>query len=446
MRIPQSPPTVNFLEDTDLRDEFLGALANPAMAQFTSTVNHRYLHWEKMRYYPRPDGISAKTAWMCVQMSRMPHMRNLDISFEEGELKFWMPPRHMQWLHIIDKHAGGEIGGRTSLVTGADKERYLVSSLMEEAIASSQLEGAATTRADAKRMLRTQRKPRNKAEQMILNNYHAILEIRELKNEKLSPEMICHIQEVITKDTLELPDAAGRFRTPDDPPVVIADNVSDDVIFTPPIPQVIPNRIEEICEFANDKPDDFIHPVIEAISLHFAMGYVHPFLDGNGRTARALFYWYMLKRGYWLFEYLPISRIFVNAPIQYAKSYLYTETDDGDLTYFINYHLAVIARALRELHSYLEQQQLEVSQASEILQSWPDLNHRQIDLIYDAIKHPRRAYEIKQHSGIHNVTNATSRSDLLGLEEKGLLTKRKSGKKWLFLAVDRLIKKLARDD
>jgi hypothetical protein len=45
-------------------------------------------------------------------------------------------------------------------------------------------------------------------------------------------------------------------------------------------------------------PAVFIHPVMRAITLHFWLAYDHPFCDGNGRTARALFYWSMLKQGY----------------------------------------------------------------------------------------------------------------------------------------------------
>ena len=87
------------------------------------------------------------------------------------------------------------------------------------------------------------------------------------------------------------------------------------------------------------------HHHIRAIILHFWLAYGHPFVDGNGRTARALFYWAMLHEGYWLFEFISISNILRKAPAQYGLSFLYSETDDNDLTYFIVAQTKVIRRA-----------------------------------------------------------------------------------------------------
>ena len=58
-------------------------------------------------------------------------------------------------------------------------QRFLVNSLMEEAIRSSQLEGATTSRRVAKEMLRTGREPRDRSERMIANNYRALQFMRE---------------------------------------------------------------------------------------------------------------------------------------------------------------------------------------------------------------------------------------------------------------------------
>lgn len=52
--------------------------------------------------------------------------------------------------------------------------------------------------------------------------------------------------------------------------------------------------------------------------LHFMLGYEHPFVDGNGRVARAMFDWAMLRNGYWLFEFISVSRIIRQAPAKYA--------------------------------------------------------------------------------------------------------------------------------
>ena len=115
----------------------------------------------------------------------------------------------------------------------------------------------------------------------------------------------------------------------------------DEIFHDPPPAEQLDERMAAMCDFANGKiPNHFIHPVVRAIILHFWLAYDHPFVDGNGRTARALFYWLMLRNNYWLFEFISISQIIRKAPIKYGRAFLYTETDDNDLTYFILYHLA----------------------------------------------------------------------------------------------------------
>ena len=63
------------------------------------------------------------------------------------------------------------------------------------------------------------------------------------------------------------------------------------------------------------------------------MGYEHPFRDGNGRVARALFYWFMLKSEYTLFKFVSISKLLKEKPKEYGMSYMYTEKDSNDLMF-----------------------------------------------------------------------------------------------------------------
>lgn len=157
-------------------------------------------------------------------------------------------------------------------------------------------------------------------------------------------------------------------------------------------------------EFANagTSGDDYLHPAIRAILLHFWVGHDHPFEDGNGRTARALFYWSMLNQGYWLAEYLTISKILTKAPAKYARSFLYTEWDDNDLTYFVLYQLSVVGRAIDELHSYLARKMREVREVEHMLRSVP-LNHRQLALLGHALRYPDATYTFASHANSNDV-------------------------------------------
>ena len=168
--------------------------------------------------------------------------------------------------------------------------------------------------------------------------------------------------------------------------------------------------------------------------LHFWLGYDHPFVDGNGRTARALFYWAMLRQQYWLFEFISISDILNKAPAKYYRSFLYTETDDNDLTYFLVHQAEVIHRAIDSLHAYIDRKTTEVREGESILRGWDTLNYRQVALISHALRHPGSVYTVEGHQRSHAVAYDTARRDLLDLEQQQLMVKGKRGRAMVFRA------------
>ena len=117
------------------------------------------------------------------------------------------------------------------------------------------------------------------------------------------------------------------------------------------------NGSERLCDFANgvgEYASQYVPPLVRALVVHFMMGYDHYFVDGNGRTARVIAQWVMLREGFFLMDFVPVSRLLRRAPAQYARSFLEVEQDEGDLTYFLIWHArdhAVVA--IRELHEYL---------------------------------------------------------------------------------------------
>jgi Fic family protein len=281
---------------------------------------------------------------------------------------------------------------------------------------------------------------------MILNNYQAMQFMREI-GDVLTPGTILELHRILTHGTLDDPSAAGRLQTPDEQRVGVFDRDTDRLLHRPPPAEQLPDRLEALCEFANE-PDDserFIHPVVRAILLHFWLAYDHPFEDGNGRTARALFYWYMRARGYWLVEYLSISRILADAPARYGRAFLYTETDDRDTTYFIVHQLGVIQRAVADLHAYLDRKVREVRHVERLMRAGSEaFNHRQLALLGHAIRTPGHGYTFHSHSTSHGVTHETARNDLLPLAEAGLLERRRVGRRYVFNAHAQLAQRLKR--
>jgi len=283
----------------------------------------------------------------------------------------------------------------------------------------------------AKEMLRTGRKPQDRGEQMIANNYAAMRKIGTLKNQPLTPEIICDLHRVLTTNAMDDPGAVGRFRLPNEH--IAVEDAYGEVLHMPPPATVLEQRIAALCDFANGRtPDFFLHPVIRAITLHFWLAYDHPFVDGNGRCARALFYWAMLRNGYWLAEFLSVSQRIRQAPAKYGRAFLYTETDDNDLTYFILYHLDLIRRAIDDLREHLARKVAELRHAEHLLRNADGVNHRQLALLNHALRHPEAAYTIIAHQTSHGIVYETARQDLFGLEKLGLLQSKKRGKAYYF--------------
>ena len=240
------------------------------------------------------------------------------------------------------------------------------------------------------------------------------------------------LHRIVTSGTLEDEADAGHLQPEDDRRVAI---VWDDgtILHQPPPASELPERLEKLCKFANEElGTGFIHPVIRAIVLHFWVGYDHPFADGNGRLARALFYWSMLRHGYWLAQYLSISSILRKAPAQYARAYLYVETDDNDVTYFLIHQLQVIERAIEDLRGYLMRKATRVREVEALLRGNVPLNHRQTVAVSDALRDTQQSFTIKAHAQFHRVTIQSARTDLLGLEELELFNKRRIGKRFVF--------------
>jgi Fic family protein len=337
-------------------------------------------------------------------------------------------------LHRIDLSAGGQVEIPELVLNHEAKDRYIVRSLIEEAITSSQLEGAATTREVAKAMIRAGRPPRDRSEQMIMNNYRTMQHISSVKNEPLTKKLVFELHRMVTLDTLDDPSGAGRFRLADES--VAVTNQYEEVLHVPPPASELEDRMALMCEFANGgAATGFIHPAVRSMILHFWLAYDHPFIDGNGRTARALFYWSMLNKGYWLCEFISISQIILKAPVKYGRAFLYTETDSNDLTYFLVYHAEILQKAIEALLADVHARSKQLRSLEHELKGIAQLNHRQRDLISHALRHPDQPYTIDTHKNSHRVVYQTARADLLDLAKRGLLVRQKRGRTWHFVPV-----------
>ncbi len=429
MKLPRIPPS---------DEEVKRILAEPAnqeimkeLGKNLSRINASYYHWDEIRLRYRPN--EAEILWAYTSFFRQTNARYINL--KDMVLRYVQTLKIEEMLHNTDMAIGSKIDYLLDdqLPSPELKKKYLVSSLMEEAISSSQLEGAATTRKVAKKMLRENRKPRNKDEQMIWNNYAIMKYLKEVIQAKtpLTLELIKEIQKIITTDTLEEKQYVGNFRTDND--VVVKDKETGALLHDPPDYKNIEPLLQNVCAFINAEPTEYyLHPIVKAIFLHFMIGYVHPFYDGNGRTARALFYWYALSKGYTYLEYISVSSAIKNAPIQYTTAYLYAESDHNDLTYFVKFNLDKIRIAAEAFNKYIERKKEENKRLVQTLKYNQKLNYRQADILISLCRSEKTSISIEEMQERYNTTYQTARMDLLNLVEMGYMHQITIGRRFLF--------------
>ena len=448
VRVPKKPPDLPPPPGARHDGEAFQQAIMAALRDRSPLLAGQYLHWDDVRHRDPPSafGGDRQAWWWSAKIVRSQARRPLPFADVAGRPFGYLAIDPIpEALHFLDQQAGGSIELPGAGPTEAHRDRFHVNSLVEEAVRSSQIEGASTTREEARELVRSGRKPRDRSEQMVLNNYETMRRIVELKSEPLTPGLVLELQRRITDDTLEDPGAAGRLRRADEGWVVVEDDEGND-LHVPPPANLLPERLERLCDFANGGSETgFIHPVVRAVALHFWLAYDHPFVDGNGRTARVLFYWSMLRSGYWLFEFVSISAVINRAKKQYGRAFLLTETDDNDLTYFLLYHLRVIRQAVDEVRAYAARKVEEMRRADAALgEQFAGLNHRQKALIQHAVRHPGFEYTVGSHQQSHAVTRQTARTDLTSLAGAKLLAQFRRSNRFVFRSPPDLADRLRR--
>ena len=441
MRRPDKPPFsfsdffTESVNSTDAHKKIAELIPQLISASSTPTHNGKYIHWDELRRLKLPHELSHELLWASLKLHRIGMMKEVPLQDSHGKpFRFALPDPAPGILRFVDMEAGGSIRSNGVMPDRYKRDQYVVQSLIEEATTSSQIEGASTTRRVAKEMIQSGRPPRDRGERMIMNNYLTMQHVRTLKSIPLSPKVIFDLHSRIADGTID-DDELGRFRREDES-VAVVENSSGDILYVPPPAKQLPGRMEALCAFANgDTPSYFLHPVVRSVILHFWLSFDHPFTDGNGRCARTLFYWSMLRHGYWLVEYISISRLIRTAQAQYSRAFLLTETDDNDLAYFILYHLDLLKRAIDDVHGFVERKTQERIRLEVRLERMRDLNHRQRALIAHALRNPGFEYTTNSHGRRQQISAQTARTDLYDLVKRRLLRKKKIGKTWHFHAV-----------
>ena len=388
----------------------------------------RYFWWDELQYRPSPRGLNSKTWWAGIKLHRMLGRQPIPLTNNKGiPFSFSLLPQIHALLHELDNlfgvmpHAAG----------GKKKSTSYANAIMDESIMSSVLEGAIVTRAEAREMLRQNRSPLNDHERMVRNNYRTMKYLLAQRDKDLTPDTILDLHRQMTEDTLDDPAKCGCLRSAEDN-VRVENVVTAEIIHVPPPAEMLPERLRLMCDFANGA-GGYIHPVLRAVMLHFWLAFDHPFVDGNGRTARSLFYWAMLRGGYDLIEYISISQEIDLHPKRYYLSFQQTEEDDGDLNYFIFNQLHTILDAVRKLKWSADEAESVLYAGEDVPEDDLALNPRQKAFMQQIRQLPPKAsFSITAYCDQFKVVRQTARTDLAALVHVGILSCRKQGKTFLY--------------
>jgi Fic family protein len=428
------------------KEEFYEALLDEKKKEVFDFVKRsnepEYLYWDKVQYKkPRPENIKPEILWMIIKFIRESSWLLTDIKdINDKNFKWYKLPRYEAFFHDLDLNLGGKLAITKKGSDIKNKQRFISRGIMEEAIASSQLEGAVTSRRAAKKMIKEGRKPKNESEQMIMNNYQTMLALEEnYKHKEMDTGLLLELHGMITKNTKDGDGQSPRLRKEKDV-IYVVDRSSGEIYHTAPDIHFVQKELNNFIKFANDEigNEHFVHPVIRAIMLHFWLGFLHPFTDGNGRLARLLFYWYLLKHDYWAFAYLPISAIIKKSPAQYKMAYVYSEQDENDLTYFIDYNIKKIKQAMEDFQSYVEIQSKNNQKINKEVKVKYKFNERQVQVLQYLCGDQDERTNMKTHMNIFQVAKMTAIKDLKDLEDKGFLNGQKEGRNFFYYPTEKI--------
>lgn len=376
------------------------------------------------RYLPRreilhrlPVTVSIGQFWPELEAARRGRSQTLPLTDQRGEPFWFVLNRSIeQQCNVI-----AALARRDVAFTGPEFDALYEEAVVDEAVYSSVIEGAFTSREQAMDFLRRNRTPRSKSEQMIKNNYDALTYVLEHLDEPICEETILAIARIVTRSAAEVQVSGYREG-------MVYVTGREGVVYTPPRAEVVPEMMRALVKFIRESE---LHPLLKACIAHFYLVYVHPFGDGNGRTARALSYMMLLQAGYDFFRYVSVSGVVAEERGRYYRAMRSVEESDGDMTYFIDAYSAMLARTVQKMEDHLKYHVL-AGQKLKALEAGGSLNERQLNGARWLLESANTGVTAEAWRKKYEVVTETARRDLLALCAAGVLAREKDGRKAVF--------------
>ena len=283
------------------------------------------------------------------------------------------------------------------------QKEFEVNAVVEEAVTSAIYEVDNKTRAKGKQLIAEGRKPLTLDEHMIFNNYQAMLFIGKHHEQQVSLDTVLRIHEIVTRNTLSGDDLnySGKFR------------------------DLIEPALKEVIQLTTNNRR-YIHPLIRGILLHYFVAYIHPFFDGNGRSARTLFYYKAIRNRLNFVELLSISAYLKHGG-RYERSFQNAVEHQLDMTYFVDFSLDSLLGALKIVEGKVNF----LLKLRDCLKS-RKIHENQISLLQRMSLHKFRRITIEEFAVDISRSHELARLELKKLSESGFLNEEKEGRKLFY--------------
>lgn len=364
--------------------------------------------------------INLNKFWEELMLKRRSNAIELPL-LDQNNNKFWFVKTKKIEENMAFLNSNG-VKDLFDIINPEVKQVVTLENLIDEAFNSSVIEGAFSTRKRTKELVEKGIQPQNKSEQMIINNYNALKYVLNNIDSEFTEDKILDIYNIVTYKTLSSEDEVEKYRTDF---VGVWDTSQDKYTYLAPKYTEVQALMNSLIDFAQNFN---MEPLLKASIIHFYFVYIHPFFDGNGRTARALSYMYLLQSGYEFFKYFSISTILQEERKKYYKSIENTEIYDSDMTYFIENNLEATVKSLQlMIDKYKKEYGFRI-----IKQTYEEkgikFSERQLKCIKYMIKSNRLSIRINEYKTKYRVSYETARSELKELYDLGVFKKEKVGK------------------
>ena len=187
-----------------------------------------------------------------------------------------------------------------------------------------------------------------KAKQEVLNYLNVLENLdKYTENGKITEQTILQLHEDITHYTLDYTYLEGQYRTI---PVHVV-NMKGETVFTPPPVNLIPKEMRNFVEWLNHAVE--LNPVIAAGIIHYEFVRIHPFVDGNGRTGRALAALFLYLKKFDVDRFFTLDEYYDNDRQSYYDALNSVDLKTRDLTRWLDYFLEGFLISISEIKNHI---------------------------------------------------------------------------------------------